>query len=421
MARYYRPCYKTLLAKILSAKVLHIDETEVKLRTGKGYVWVFATAEEVVYIYRPTREGDFLVDLLKDFRGVLISDFYAAYDSIDCPQQKCLIHLMRDMNQELLSNPFDQDLQAITGPLGVLLREIVTTIDQHGLKCRYLRKYQRRVDQYFQSFTTRSFRSEAAEALRGRLVKYRDKLFTFIQHDGVPWNNNNAENAVRQFAYYRDGNPGRLKEPGLTDYLVLLSLYQTCRYRGVSFLKFLLSRGRDLDAFCHRPRRKRRSPLIEVYPKGVTRPDFGPTRVEVANEEIRKLQGAWDVVERITPDGTVTKYNGDGDSSVGKLHHGTLLFRGDTVTTDCDCPDLSNELKGQCRLNPKRRPKTIDFILLDTSFPLRGWKGRRTPGIYELEDDGLRLCVPKTGDEGRPTDFEPGKGNTIYTLRRKRH
>jgi hypothetical protein len=175
---------------------------------------VFATAEEVVYMYRPTREGDFLVDLLKDFRGVLVSDFYATYDSIDCPQQKCLIHLMRDMNQELLNNPFDSELQSITGPFGVLLREVVTTIDRHGLKPRYLGKHQRGVDQYLQSLAARTCSSEAAETLRGRLVKYRDKLFTFMRHDGVPWNNNNAENAIRQFAYYRDENPGRLRSLG---------------------------------------------------------------------------------------------------------------------------------------------------------------------------------------------------------------
>ena len=76
-------------------------------------------------MYRPTREGDFLHELLKDFHGVLVSDFYAAYDSLDCPQQKCLIHLMRDMNQELLNNPFDEELQSITGPFGTLLRAIV--------------------------------------------------------------------------------------------------------------------------------------------------------------------------------------------------------------------------------------------------------------------------------------------------------
>jgi hypothetical protein len=37
--------------------VLHADETEAKLRTGKGYEWVLAAAEEVVYLYRPAREG----------------------------------------------------------------------------------------------------------------------------------------------------------------------------------------------------------------------------------------------------------------------------------------------------------------------------------------------------------------------------
>src|SRR6516165_270777 len=69
MARYYRSCYRRLLKAILAGAVLHVDETEVKLRTGKGYVWVLAAAEEVVYLYRPTREGDFLPKLLKDFRG----------------------------------------------------------------------------------------------------------------------------------------------------------------------------------------------------------------------------------------------------------------------------------------------------------------------------------------------------------------
>ena len=56
-------------------------------------------------MYRRSREGDFLHDLLKDFRGVLVSDFYAAYDSLDCPQQKCLIHLIRDFNQDIVSQP----------------------------------------------------------------------------------------------------------------------------------------------------------------------------------------------------------------------------------------------------------------------------------------------------------------------------
>ena len=119
--------------------------------------------------------------------------------------------------------------------------------------------------------------------MRGRLLKYPEKLFTFLRHDGVPWNNNNAENAIRRFAYYRESTPGCLKETGLRDYLTLLSIYQTCRYRGVSFLKFLLSRERDVGAFCEHPRRKRGRPLIEVYPSGVTRLSFGPTKKRPAS------------------------------------------------------------------------------------------------------------------------------------------
>jgi predicted RecB family nuclease len=268
LARYYRPAYDRVLAKILGGHLLHVDETEVKLRIGKGFVWVFTNLEEVVYMYRPTREGDFLKCLLKDFSGVLVSDFYAAYDALGCSQQKCLIHLIRDMNQELLAHPYDDELKSVTGPFGILLRAIVATVDEHGLKRRYLGKHGGDVKTFFRHLSEQAFRSEAAEALRQRLLKYKDKLFTFLDHDGVPWNNNNAENAVKVFARYRESAEGQIDKRGLLDYLVLLSLYQTCTFKGVSFLEFLKSGGRDVDAFCERRKPRRGLPTIQLYPKG---------------------------------------------------------------------------------------------------------------------------------------------------------
>jgi hypothetical protein len=179
---------------------------------------------------------------------------------------------MRDLNQELLDNPYDAELKAITHPFGSLLRAIIETIDQHGLQQRYLAKHHQETTSFFRSLTAQSFHSEAAEALRARLLKYQEKLFTFIHHDGVPWNNNNAEHAIKQFAYYREHTTGMLRETGLRDYLVLLSICQTCRYKGVSFLHFLLSKARDVDMFCERKRRKRPSSSLELYPKGFTCP-----------------------------------------------------------------------------------------------------------------------------------------------------
>ena len=285
MARYYRGTYRRLLKKILAGDLLHIDETEVKLRIGKGYVWVFTNLEEVVYMYRPTREGDFLRELLKDFHGVLVSDFYAAYDSIECPQQKCLIHLMRDINQELLNNPYDDELQSITRPFGALLRAVVETVDRHGLKKRFLQTHKQEVEGFFKGLNEKIFRSEAAESLRSRLMKYRNKLFTFIDYEGVPWNNNNAEHAIRQFIYYREGSPRRLKEEGLSDYLVLLSIYQTCRYKDVSFLKFLVSGQRDVVSYCEGKRSQRRLPTIQVYPKGFVPPHIANWRKKRACQQ----------------------------------------------------------------------------------------------------------------------------------------
>jgi len=264
----YKATYRELLKGLLSGATLHVDETEIKLRSGKAYVWVFANMEQVVYMYRPTREATFLKKMLQDFGGVLVTDFYAGYDSLDCPQQKCLIHLMRDMNQELLENPFDKELQSVTGPFGALLRATVESIDQHGLKRRHLKRHNREVNQFFSRLERAVFVSDAANNLRERLLKNSEKLFTFISHDGVSWNNNCAENAIKHFAYYRQNHKGQLTERGLEDYLVLLSLFQTCRYKGVSFLKAMLSKDRNLETLFSKKRRKRRRTKIEVYPKG---------------------------------------------------------------------------------------------------------------------------------------------------------
>jgi hypothetical protein len=83
-------------------------------------------------------------------------------------------------------------------------------------------------------------------------VKCGEKLFTFLDHDGVPWNNNGAENAIKDFAMLRRNIGGVSTESGMCDYLVLLSIRQTLKRRGVGFLSFLVSRKKDLERFAVR-------------------------------------------------------------------------------------------------------------------------------------------------------------------------
>lgn len=227
----------------------HTDETSAKLREGGGYVWVLATAQEVVYMYHESREGSFIQEILRDFHGVLVSDFYAAYEGVACSRQKCLVHLIRDLNDDLLRHPYDDELKGLVHGFGHLLGRIITTVDRHGLKRRHLLKHEGDTERFFTALTRQQFSSEIAEGYRKRFLKHRKEMFTFLEHDGVPWNNNNAEHAVKCFAQYRTISEGLMTESGLKDYLVLLSIQQTCQYRGISFLRFLLSGEKDIDQY----------------------------------------------------------------------------------------------------------------------------------------------------------------------------
>jgi hypothetical protein len=247
-AVYQRACEK-LKEKLRGGTLVHADETRVSLKGRSGYVWAFTNLEEVVYAYTPTRDGDILEQILEGFAGVLVSDFYSAYDSVHCAQQKCLIHLMRDVNDDLFHHPFDEELKQVAQRLVGVLKPAIDTIDRHGLKQHFLHKHKKDADRLFDHVAAQQFQSELATHYQKRLLKYRGKLFTFLDHDGVPWNNNNAEVAIKHFASRGKIMGASFTEKGIRDYLVFLSLHQTCRNKNVSFLRFLRSGLLDLDAF----------------------------------------------------------------------------------------------------------------------------------------------------------------------------
>ena len=249
VARKYKPTYEIIYQKIFSGQLIHADETKVNLDKGIAYVWVFTSIEEVIYIYAPSREGELIAKLLKDFKGVLVSDFYTAYDSIDCPQQKCLLHLIRDMNEDLLREPFNQEMKSLVADFAALVKPMIDTVDRYGLKARHLRKHKIDVKRFFKLLAQKNYFTETGIKYQNRLEKNRSKLFTFLDYDGVPWNNNNAEHAIKPFALLRRDFSGVTTEKGLEDYLILLSICETCKFKGLSFLEFLRSGETNIDAF----------------------------------------------------------------------------------------------------------------------------------------------------------------------------
>jgi hypothetical protein len=227
---------------VLHSPVIHIDETSMPLKGQSGHVWVFATTHSVFYHYTPTRNTDFLRELLKDYKGIVVSDFYPGYETLDATRQKCLIHLIRDLNDDLFKVPYDEEYRVMVSEFGKLLRGIIETIDRHGLQKIYLEKHTSEVEHYNQAFIEKDHASELSVRYSKRLKKHWDELWTFLHHDGVPWNNNNAEVGIKAFAQHRHGVKGMMREDGLREYLQMLTVAQTCRYRNLSFLDYL--RGR---------------------------------------------------------------------------------------------------------------------------------------------------------------------------------
>jgi Transposase IS66 family len=204
---------------------------------------------------RETREASFVHDFLAQYQGTLISDFYAGYDAVPCRQQKCWVHLIRDLNSDLLSVPFDTEFERFVIEVRNLIIPIMEAIQTYGLKKRHLHKFQKPVDTFYKEVIMKRYTSELATHYQDRFIRYQDSLFTFLQYDGILWHNNTAERAIRHLAKQRDIS-GSFHESGARDYLVLLAIRQACRFQGKSFLKFLFSGETDLDKFEARKRKR---------------------------------------------------------------------------------------------------------------------------------------------------------------------
>jgi hypothetical protein len=251
--KQYEMTYRSILQRIVAGPLVHADETQVMIKREARYVWVFTSLEDVAYVYSESRDAGTAQDVLRSFGGVLVSDFYAGYDSINCAQQKCLIHLLRNINEDVLKEPFNKEMEELAHSFAGLVKPIVQTIDRFGLKARYLRRHHSAVDRFFLVLSKREYATEVAVGYKKRFEKNRDRLFTFLDFDGVPWNNNNAEYAIKAFARLRDAIGANSTPKGVREYLVLLSVSESCIYKGVDFLHFLRSGETDIDAFAGRP------------------------------------------------------------------------------------------------------------------------------------------------------------------------
>lgn len=239
---------KNILKKILQSDFIHADETKINIQGINQYAWVLTDGTHVVFWLTETRETTVLQELLKDYKGILVSDFYGGYDAFTCRQQKCLVHLLRDLNEDLWKNPFNLEYEKFVAEVSNLFALIFDDVYKYGLKKRHLGKHVKSVNRFYERTISVHSKCELVEKYSKRFERYRDSLFTFLEGDGIPWNNNMAERAIRHLAIQRKIS-GYFTKAGAERYLLLLGIAQSCRFQNKSFLRFLLSGEMDVDKF----------------------------------------------------------------------------------------------------------------------------------------------------------------------------
>ena len=249
VAMNYTETESFIAERLLNSSFIHADETTININGATQYVWVFTNGKYVIFKLRKSREATIVHELLGNYSGVLISDFYPGYDSVQCKQQKCWVHLIRDLNNDLWQSPLDTEYEQFVLEVKNLFVPIMEAVQKYGLKKWHLGKFKIEVEKFYKKcIKDKRYKSELALKYQKRFERYKESLFVFLEHDGIPWHNNPAERAIRHLAKQRDIS-GSLREASTHHYLALLGIRQTCRFQGKSFLKFLLSGEKDINKF----------------------------------------------------------------------------------------------------------------------------------------------------------------------------
>jgi transposase len=84
-----------------------------------------------------------------------------------------------------------------------------------------------------------------AKRLVKRLRRYRDALFTFLDHPGVPSDNNHAEREIRPVVIIRKNSLCNRSENGARVQAILMSVYRTLKLRGLDPLDTIVAALKD--------------------------------------------------------------------------------------------------------------------------------------------------------------------------------
>ena len=238
-SKLFDPIVTRLLELLREEDLIHADETPWRINGKNVWVWCFANPRIAVYLIRHSRGSQVLREALGDsLPGVLVCDFYAAYNFLQAKKQRCIVHLLRELHglrEKVPAICVTKHLQ----PLSKLFQDAIALAKRREQLTP--QNYARKCDAIYERFgdlATAPSTNAHVMRIQKRLHKYMDELFTFLQVPHVPPDNTPAERDIRSVAATRaDGGVNRA-DWGAKAFAHAKSILRTCQKQGYNFLQY---------------------------------------------------------------------------------------------------------------------------------------------------------------------------------------
>jgi transposase len=224
--------------QVRASPVVHADETGWRESGRNGYVWTFSTPT-ARYFTRAGRAGAVIDAVLGPaFSGVLVSDFYAAYDHVPTAKQRCWAHLLRDVHTLRLQHPDDAALAAWATALHALFERGQagaagpTAGPRPAQRAQWALRVQLQAELRALATVPPMEPPPVYATLAARLRRYEGELFTFVTAPGVPADNNAAERSLRHLVTRRKISGGTRSAAGTATAMTLSTLFGTWHAQG---------------------------------------------------------------------------------------------------------------------------------------------------------------------------------------------
>ena len=186
-----------------TSDVLHADETGVRINGQTEWLHCLSNNDYTFLSVHDSRGMAAIehMDVLPDFRGILVHDCWQSYFKLDCEHALCNAHLLR----ELIFHK-EQDKQAWAQKMEALLRQACHNPDAFTFES-WQSQYEKIIEEGYSENPFVAPKKQKRKRgridkppvinLLERFKKHSQSILRFIQNQVVPFTNNQAERDIR--------------------------------------------------------------------------------------------------------------------------------------------------------------------------------------------------------------------------------